>query len=185
MATREMRVVVEYPWKAYSPPADWFDATQVENCRVIHADGPIHPQGQSLAEIRDVLEEAGFAQQEPIQTVQTHRTGRWDPTWRDLRDFYASLARLRAQNRALQLNNLEPLVVDGERKVLVFKRWDEGGNQAIVGLNFAPAQQHIEVTFPRAGIWHEWTKDYDENFGDQAKQTVELPPSGGKVWIAA
>lgn len=108
-----------------------------------------------------------------------------DPTWRELRDFYASLAWLRAQNRALQINSLEPLVVDGERKVLVFKRWDEGGNQVVVGLNFAPAQQYIEVNFPRAGAWHEWTKDYDEAFGDHVKQTVELPPAGGKVWIAA
>ncbi len=107
-----------------------------------------------------------------------------DPTWRDLRDFYASLGRMLAQNRALQLNNLEPLVVDSERKVLVFKRWDEGGNQVVVGLNFSPAQQHIVVNFPRAGNWHEWTKDYNEMLGDQTKFTVELPPSGGKVWVA-
>jgi 1,4-alpha-glucan branching enzyme len=108
-----------------------------------------------------------------------------DPTWRDLRDFYSSMAHLVAQNRALQLNNLEPLIVDSERKVLAFKRWDEGGNQVVVGLNFGPAQQFIEVTFPRAGVWHEWTKNYDENFGEQPAQTVELPPSGGKVWIAS
>jgi 1,4-alpha-glucan branching enzyme len=107
-----------------------------------------------------------------------------DPTWRDLHDFYASMARMVAQNRALQLNNLEPLVVDGTRKVLVFKRWDEGGNQVVVGLNFQPTQQHVEVIFPRAGTWHEWTKDYNESFEEHTQQTVELPPSGGKVWVA-
>lgn len=108
-----------------------------------------------------------------------------DGTWNDLKQFYASLARLVAQNKALQLNNLEPLIVDDARKVIVFKRWDDGGNQVVVGLNFSPAQQHVDVTFPRAGKWHEWTKDYDEELGDNPVKTVELPPSGGKVWVAA
>lgn len=109
-----------------------------------------------------------------------------DGTWNDLKNFYASLAHMRssAQNRAFHINNLEPLIVDNERKVLVFKRWDEGGNQAVVGLNFTPSSQTVEVTFPRGGTWHEWTRNYDEQFGDNAKQAVELPPSGGKVWIA-
>jgi 1,4-alpha-glucan branching enzyme len=121
------------------------------------------------------------------KTVDTNKL-QWarldDPTWRDLRDFHASMARLRAQNRALQLNSLEPLLVDSERRVLVFKRWDEGGNQVVVGLNFSPAQQFVEVDFPRAGTWHEWTKDYDEMLGSETRFTAELPPSGGKIWVA-
>jgi hypothetical protein len=75
-------VVVEYTWKAYSPP-DWWDALQVTECRVTYADGGIHPEG-TLGEIRDVLEDAGFERQEPIQPTKTHRAGRWDLTWREV-----------------------------------------------------------------------------------------------------
>jgi len=108
-----------------------------------------------------------------------------DDTWNELKNFYASLTHLRAVNPALTKNTIEPLVVDDERKLIVFKRWDEDGNQVVVGLNFAPSSQTLEVTFPRAGAWHEWTKDYDEHVDATAPKSVELPPSGGKVWIAA
>ncbi len=107
-----------------------------------------------------------------------------DGVWADLRNFYATLAALRAQNPALTHNNIEALIVDNERKLILFKRWDEGGNQVVVGLNFAPAEQHVEVQFPRAGRWHEWLNDYDEELGESQSFTVQLPASGGKVWIA-
>lgn len=107
-----------------------------------------------------------------------------DGTWSDLKNFYASLAKLRAANPALTKNTIEPIVVDNERKVLVFKRWDDGGNQVVVGLNFSPVSQTLDVGFPRAGKWHEWTRDYDEELGENPVKSVELPPSGGKVWIA-
>jgi 1,4-alpha-glucan branching enzyme len=108
-----------------------------------------------------------------------------DPVWEDLKNFFAGMAALRASQPALTRNNLEALVVDNERKMIVFKRWNEEGNQVVVGLNFAPVTQHIEVTFPRAGRWHEWVYDSGTDFGDAAQQSVELPASGGKVWIAA
>ena len=108
-----------------------------------------------------------------------------DATWSDLRNWYVTLARLRATNPALTINQIEPLVVDNERKLLAFKRWDDGGNQIVVGLNFTAASQHLEISFPRGGKWHEWTLDYDEDLGDTATHTVEIPASGGKVWISA
>ncbi len=43
-----------------------------------------------------------------------------DGTWADLRNWHATLAQLRAQNPALAINHLEPLVVDNECKLLVF-----------------------------------------------------------------
>ncbi|MGL4648141.1 MAG: DUF3459 domain-containing protein, partial [Caldilineaceae bacterium] len=107
-----------------------------------------------------------------------------DDVWADVRRSYASMAALRAQNPALTQNHLEAILVDQERKLLVFKRWNDQGNQVVVGLNFAPAEQSLTVEFPRAGRWHEWTFDYDEELGDSALATVSLPASGGKVWVA-
>ncbi len=107
-----------------------------------------------------------------------------DPIWDDLRAFFASMAALRARAPALTQNNLEALLVDGERKLIIFKRWNDQGNEVVIGLNFAPVVQSVDVTFPRTGRWHEWVYDYDADFGDTATQKVELPASGGKVWIA-
>jgi 1,4-alpha-glucan branching enzyme len=108
-----------------------------------------------------------------------------DGVWADLRRFYATMAALRAQNPALTQNHLEAILVDNERKLLIFKRWNDQGNQVVVGLNFAAAEQSVEVTFPRGGRWHEWIFDYDEELGDAAQATITLPASGGKVWVAA
>ena len=108
-----------------------------------------------------------------------------DPVWEDLKNTFANMATLRANHNALTQNSLEAILVDNDRKLLIFKRWNDQGNQVVVGLNFAPAEQAAEITFPRAGLWHEWMYDYDADFGDQPTQTISLPPSGGKVWIAA
>ena len=114
--------------------------------------------------------------------LQWERLG--DPVWEDLKNWYGSMAALRSQNPAFSQNHLEPLVVDNERKILVFKRWNDAGNQVVVALNFAPAPQHVEIPFPRGGVWHEWAFNYDEDFGDTPTRTVDLPISGGKVWVA-
>lgn len=108
-----------------------------------------------------------------------------DPVWDDLKRFFANLAAVRARDPALTQNNLEALLVDNERKLLIFKRWNDQGNQVVVGLNFAPTAQSADITFPRGGRWHEWVYDYDADFGETPAQTIELPGSGGKVWIAA
>ncbi len=128
-----------------------------------------------------------FATHTP-KTIDTNKLD-WnrlnDPVWADVRNFFAGMAALRASTSALTQNNLEALVVDNERKLLVFKRWNDQGGQVVIGLNFAGAPQSVEVTFPRAGRWHEWVYDYDTDFGEVTQQTVDLPASGGKAWLAA
>ena len=130
-------------------------------------------------------QEFGEGTRKTIDKNKLHWERLEDGTWSDLRNYYASLAQLRAVNPALTKNTVESIVMDNERKVIVFKRWDEGGNQVVVGLNFSPTSQTLDVGFPRAGTWHEWSKDYDEELGETTTKSVELPASGGKVWIAA
>lgn len=114
--------------------------------------------------------------------LQWERLG--DPVWEELKNWFGNMAALRLQNPAFSQNHLEPLVVDDGRKIIVFKRWNDQGNQVVVGLNFAPAAQQVEIAFPRGGNWHEWIFNYGEDFGEEATRTMELPMSGGKVWIA-
>ena len=107
-----------------------------------------------------------------------------DPAVQDLIRTLGGLAMLRHDVPALGTNNIEPLLVDNERKILVFKRWDDGGSQVVVALNFAPFEQYADVQFPRGGRWHEWLFDYDEDLPD-APHTIQIPGSGAKVWVAA
>jgi 1,4-alpha-glucan branching enzyme len=108
-----------------------------------------------------------------------------DPAARELMHSLGSLAQLRHDTPALQGNTFEPLLIDWERKILVFKRWNDGGSQVVVALNFAPSQQFAEkIEFPRAGRWHEWMFNYEEDFGATARRQIEMPGSGAKIWVA-
>ena len=52
--------------------------------RVTYADGATQPQGDSLTDIREALEDAGYEQQELILPTRTHNGGRYNPTWREV-----------------------------------------------------------------------------------------------------
>lgn len=95
---------------------------------------------------------------------------------------YAALAYLRHTQPALQQNNFAPLLVDPERRLLAFQRWTDDGNLVVVALNFAPFDQTVALDFPRAGRWHEWLHDYDQEVGDGPVE-VDLPDSFGKIWV--
>jgi 1,4-alpha-glucan branching enzyme len=94
---------------------------------------------------------------------------------------YATLAYLRHTQSALQHNDFAVLLADHERKLLAYHRWD-GDNSVVVAVNLTPETQNVALTFPRAGRWHEWLHDYDEDVGEEPHE-VELPDSFGKVWV--
>jgi 1,4-alpha-glucan branching enzyme len=94
---------------------------------------------------------------------------------------HATLAYLRQHCPALQFNNIAPILVDNERRVIVFTRWTEN-SVAVIALNFAPDSQTVMFTFPRPGRWHEWLFDYDEMTSADPFH-AEIPGSYGKVWI--
>jgi len=95
---------------------------------------------------------------------------------------YATLAYLRHTQAALQHNNFAVLLADNERKVLVYHRWDDGGSSVVVAVNLARETQHVAFGFPRAGRWHEWLHNYDEDVGEEPRD-VEVPGSFGKIWV--
>jgi 1,4-alpha-glucan branching enzyme len=109
----------------------------------------------------------------------------WDhmtqPAGQLLYKHHATLAYLRDQCPALQFNNIAPLLVDNDRRLIIFKRWTDDC-VAVIALNFAPEAQHVTFTFPEPGKWHEWLFDYDEMATTQPFNT-EIPGSFGKVWI--
>jgi hypothetical protein len=74
------RVVVEYCFRAYSPPGD-LEAFLVDACRVTYAEVPM--TGTNLADIRTALEDLGF-ELHGAHSIRTHHAGRFNPTWREV-----------------------------------------------------------------------------------------------------
>jgi 1,4-alpha-glucan branching enzyme len=95
---------------------------------------------------------------------------------------YAALAYLRHTQGALTGNTFEPLVVDPEKKVLVYHRWNDVGSNVVVAVNFSPTPQMVAIPFPQPGRWHEWLLDYDEEVGEEPKE-IEIADSFGKIWV--
>ena len=52
----------------------------------------------------------------------------------------------------------------------------------VVALYLKPFDQTVAIDFPRAGRWHEWLHDYDEDVGEDPRE-VEIPGSFGKIWV--
>lgn len=83
----------------------------------------------------------------------------------ELFTFTQSLIKLRRAYPALNTTaaNIEVMVADHERQLLVFKRWAEDGAVVVVMANLADSYLgEVEVpNWPSDGVWHEWTHNYD------------------------
>lgn len=100
---------------------------------------------------------------------------------RDLHAFYRGMAMLRLNNRALWGNNIAPLAMYHDKKIMAYHRWsDDGSNHVLVVVNFGITTETVDVPFPEGGTWHEWVYNFDE--GLSGTLGVQVPGSGGKVF---
>ena len=74
------QVVVEYRFRAYSPPDD-LEAFLADDCRVTYADAPV--TGADLTDVRAALEERGF-ELHGAHPIETRWAGCYNPTWREV-----------------------------------------------------------------------------------------------------
>jgi 1,4-alpha-glucan branching enzyme len=87
---------------------------------------------------------------------------------RGLFDFCKGLIHLRKTNHALYTENIDFIHENPEAKVLAYSRWNGEGSRVVVVANFSDSflgGYHIP-NFPEAGTWHEWTRDYDVEAGE-------------------
>lgn len=92
------------------------------------------------------------------------------------------VCKLRWNNPALTLNTHELIAMDPGKLVLVFKRWDEGGNCLVIALNFSPSGIEQEAGFPESGKWKEVFEGHEVEAAGDNKINLILPPSGAQVW---
>lgn len=101
----------------------------------------------------------------------------------DLHAFYRGMIMLRSMCSAMVGNNIAPLVLDHERSMMAYHRWDDDRScLVVVVVNFGIDTAWLEVPMPRGGVWHEWVFDYDQEF-HEGVTPIEVPGSGGKVFV--
>lgn len=75
---------------------------------------------------------------------------------------------LRKQNFALFTSNIKFFHENLEGKVFAYERWNDEGSRVVVVVNFS--EQYLKgyqiPNFPAHGNWHEWTRNYDVQSGD-------------------
>jgi 1,4-alpha-glucan branching enzyme len=75
-----------------------------------------------------------------------------------MHELYTKLIELRLKNPAFSTDHFEPILVDHEKKVVAYKRWNEEGNVAVIALNInddGPAEVTIENAGLDDGIWRD------------------------------
>lgn len=100
---------------------------------------------------------------------------------RGLHDYYRRLIHLRHDHQALRMPGFAVDACYVAEKTIVFHRWDQGGDEVVVALNFSPAEQHVTVPFPSGAHWVDALSDYVVDAEGHAQ--VQLPPSSGRVFV--
>ncbi len=102
---------------------------------------------------------------------------------RGLFESYKGLINLRKSNHALYTENIEFFHENPEAKVLAYTRWNDEGSRVVVVANFSDNfLAGYQVSGCPAGKWHEWTKDYDLESGEDGLMT-DLGEYEAKVFV--
>lgn len=103
---------------------------------------------------------------------------------KDLFNYYKSLIALRKANSAFTTANIEFFHEDAGSGVLCFQRYDETGNVVVIALNLSDddLENYVISKFPDGEKWHEWTKDYETEVGNNRK-TITLKRREGLVFV--
>ncbi|HEY9606973.1 MAG TPA: alpha-amylase family glycosyl hydrolase [Allocoleopsis sp.] len=103
---------------------------------------------------------------------------------RGLFEFLKGLIHLRKSNHALYTENIDFIHENPDAKVLAYSRWNGEGSRVVVVANFSDnflAGYHIP-NFPEAGTWHEWTRDYDVEAGEDGI-TIDIGDYEAQVFV--
>ncbi|MHC4944257.1 MAG: alpha-amylase family glycosyl hydrolase [Planctomycetota bacterium] len=147
---------------------------------------PMLWQGQEIVENYDVPD-SGPAR------IGTLRPIRWERFY-----DHAGKSMIRLFRRLIELRRREPVFRRGNyyffnnwdqhqwRGLLLFERKHENAT-ALVALNFSEYDHDVDVTFSRAGDYHEQLHGQDHLLGIQAGRTstVRIPAHYGRVWLAS
>jgi 1,4-alpha-glucan branching enzyme len=102
----------------------------------------------------------------------------------NLLEYYKGLIALRQQNFALFTSNLKFFHENPEGRVFAYERWNDEGSRVVVVVNFS--NQYLKgyqiPHFPANGNWHEWTRNYDVQSGDN-QLTIDMGEFEAQVFV--
>ncbi|HEY0606966.1 MAG TPA: alpha-amylase family glycosyl hydrolase [Herpetosiphonaceae bacterium] len=122
---------------------------------------------------------------ENTEKTSSHNPLHWELLDTDgglgLKTLYQAVIGTRRDHPALRGPNIAIDHCSAEHKTLVFHRWNDEGDVVVVGLNFCPADQQIEVEFPGSGRWRDVLSG--QEFDIDGGYVLHLGPSQGRVMV--
>jgi 1,4-alpha-glucan branching enzyme len=130
-------------------------------------------------------QEFGVADQKTLKPQPMDWTLLANKDNKDLHDFCAKLIKLRRETPALWGDSFEVVLLDANRRILAYKRWNEAGGVVVVVINIKD-EPSGEFTIENAGLedgaWNEHIKNRKfQMSGQQIKDTLE--PGEIKIFI--
>lgn len=100
---------------------------------------------------------------------------------RGIHTFYRRLIRLRHDHPALCSNNFSIESDDAARRCVVYKRWNDSGDQVITCVNLSADPQTVAVQLPEIGRWDEVVAESE--LDAEGGIDVQLEPYSARIFV--
>jgi len=107
-----------------------------------------------------------------------------DPTLAGLYQNYKKMIWLRNEYPALRSNNINVVHKSNAQKTIIFQRTLEGDAAVVVAVNFNSSDQTVDIEFPWAGTWYEYTQDDTVTIETNWFGSYSLPASSARVFTS-
>ncbi len=113
-----------------------------------------------------------------------HNYIRWEtlesPGGKGLRDHYAHLIRLRAEQEALRGASISLDAILPDQRCVVYRRWKEGASPVIVVVNFSGRTQALSVELPEG----RWREHFTGDERDGGPGEIEIDRYAARIFLA-
>ena len=107
-----------------------------------------------------------------------------DPTLAELSQTYKELIWLRNNYPALRSNNINVVYKSNAQKAIIYQRTLDGAAAVVIAVNFSPAVQTLDIEFPWAGTWYEYTEDDTLSIETNWFGGYALPASSARIFTS-
>ncbi len=99
-----------------------------------------------------------------------------------LHEKYQKLIWLRNNYAALRSNNIDVVYKSSTRKVIIHHRTLDGTPSVVVAINFNTSDQTLDIEFPGAGTWYEYTQGETIDLATSVYGSYTIPASSARIF---
>ena len=107
-----------------------------------------------------------------------------DPDRAQIHQNYKNMIWLRNNYPAFRSNNINTVHKSNTQKSIVFQRTMDGEAGALVAINFSTSDQTMDLEFPWAGTWYEYTQDDTVEIETNWFGSYSLPASSARIFTS-